>query len=228
MQLCIDIDNVVADTDTVMRAIIRKHTTGRVDLRYENICRFEYELCRDDRGQAIDSDTWETVHNDLFSIPEVVIGIRPIATAQHAIGILVASGFEIEFVTSRQPKVHDATAAWLKTHFGHVSYSLRFATHRQKHLNSSYFASIEDDLEQALLFVGLTQDLSCPDELQQIKASQPKVEHSFILAHPWNEHVELTSVAGHGRLTDCISRHADWRSISRTLADLHLAHRQSI
>ena len=35
--LCIDSDNVVAQTDDVMRRVIHEFTGGRVNLRYENI-----------------------------------------------------------------------------------------------------------------------------------------------------------------------------------------------
>ena len=40
--LCVDIDNVVAATDEVMRCVIREYTRGRVDLSYEDVVEFDY------------------------------------------------------------------------------------------------------------------------------------------------------------------------------------------
>lgn len=44
-RLCIDIDNVLAQTDVLMRKLIKEHTRTRVELRYEDIVTFDYRQC---------------------------------------------------------------------------------------------------------------------------------------------------------------------------------------
>ena len=64
-RLCIDIDNVIARTDEVMRRVIRDHTAGRVNLNYADIIEFDYHRCKDRNGCSITKDEWNALH-DLF------------------------------------------------------------------------------------------------------------------------------------------------------------------
>ena len=67
-RLCIDIDNVIARTDEVMRRVIRDFTQGRVDFEYEHILAFNYHECHDANGCTITKEEWKGIH-DLFSEP---------------------------------------------------------------------------------------------------------------------------------------------------------------
>jgi predicted RNA-binding protein with RPS1 domain len=59
---CLDIDNVIAQTDEVMRRVIEEYTGGRVRLSYEGIKEFNYYECRDARGNNITREQWTQVH----------------------------------------------------------------------------------------------------------------------------------------------------------------------
>ncbi len=73
---CIDIDNVIAQTDEVMRRVIEEFTGGRVALKYEDIVTFNYHECRDRKGERITKEEWGQVH-DRFSEPQNILGIEP-------------------------------------------------------------------------------------------------------------------------------------------------------
>lgn len=52
--LCIDIDNVLSQSDKVIRQLILEHTS--VELEYTHVVHYEYHRCRDDHGRAISVD----------------------------------------------------------------------------------------------------------------------------------------------------------------------------
>ena len=74
--LCIDIDNVIARTDKVMRRVISEHTGGRIQLAYEDVKNFNYYECKDSTGNGINNEEWKHIH-ELFSEPRYLWLIQP-------------------------------------------------------------------------------------------------------------------------------------------------------
>ncbi len=165
--LCIDIDNVVARTDEVMRSVIAEYTSGRVKLTYEEINEFNYFECRDRNGNCITKEEWKHIH-DLFSEPRYLWLIQPFPGAVEGLHQL-AKRYSLHFATSRMPKARRVTVEWLENH-GFPTHDLHFLKHREKHASLRPFsAAIEDDYEQANSFVS-NGDTPC-----------------FLLRHPWNQ-----------------------------------------
>jgi len=163
-RLCVDIDNVIADSDPLMRKIIAEVTKGRVQLEYEDVKHFDYWKCRDRKGEQLDKADWQKVH-DIFS--QRVHEIEPYPHAQAAL-LELAKVFEIHLATSRQITARAGTANWLADRGFPEDLRLHFLKWREKHLAlGGFFAAVEDELEQCMSFAraGI---------------------HSFLYAHPWN------------------------------------------
>jgi hypothetical protein len=64
-RLCVDIDNVIAQTDEVMRRVIREFTNGRVNYDYEHVIEFDYHKCVDKAGENSTKEEWKGIH-ELF------------------------------------------------------------------------------------------------------------------------------------------------------------------
>ncbi len=187
--LCIDIDNVVAETDHLMRKLIRKHTRSRVKLCYEDVIAFDYCECQDSAGNKITREEWGTIHAE-FSKEENILSLSPVNGVQGYLERLAEAGFELHFVTSRLSQARIPTITWLENHnFPH--HRMHFVKHREKHVVlGSFCAIIEDDLMQAKAF-----------------ADQGTL--AFLIAHPWNV-VEQDSF---------LVRVADWQElVDRLLA----------
>jgi uncharacterized HAD superfamily protein len=164
--LCVDIDNVISQTDLVMRQIISEVTQGRVQLRYEDVIEFDYRKCRDKSGQVVSDPEWRTVL-DLFSKPERLLSLQPVLDARDAL-VLLNNHFEVHIVTSRQAGTEDASVAWLDSwQFPHQK--IHTTKSKEKHLLPLRFAAIvEDEYEQAASFAsGGTR--------------------AFLIEHPWNQ-----------------------------------------
>jgi 5'(3')-deoxyribonucleotidase len=165
LSLCVDMDNVVAQTDVVMRNLIRLQTNGRVNLLYEDITEFDYWKCKDSQGCFITRKEWDAVH-DAFSKPEIIRSLQPFPEIQSHLHAL-RTRYVVDIVTSRLNPAHGATEEWLRTH--QVPFdNLRFAPHGGKHkLPFHYQAVIEDHYDQAKAFaeIGTT---------------------ALLIAHPWN------------------------------------------
>jgi uncharacterized HAD superfamily protein len=162
--LCIDIDNVLCATDKVLRQLIASQTNGRVLLDYEDVKRFNYWENLSSTGQSLTREEWVQVHERfaLTQLPalEVLDGAVEALTA-------LSRKFCLEVVTSRSRVGEAETQAWLSSN-GFPRCPLRFVEHRQKHTaGGPYFAVIEDDLDQAILF------------------ARSGVE-ACLIAHPWN------------------------------------------
>lgn len=191
-RLCVDIDNVLCDSDSAMRRIIADVTDGHVDLRYEDVRFFDYRLCPDVRGNRPTDEQWRIAHKR-FSSEEVIEGLEPIPGAFESLGTL-SGRYMIHFVTSRKPIARASTATWLESRVGSYPHDLHFVTPGEKHHALSRFsASVEDQLSQAVAFArsGI---------------------RSFVLAHPWNT-VERVGAAFP------LSRLEDWTSIMEELLD---------
>ena len=165
-RLCIDIDNVLARSDKVMRRVIRECTNERVNLRYEDIVEFDYCKCRDASGQAITKDEWSNVHAQ-FSRPDNIGSIEPFpGVSEHLSRLADVCGLHI--VTARLPQARTATIEWLDA-LQLPPYDLHFLHHGMKHAVLTNFAAVvEDDYDQAVAFA--EQRTPC-----------------FLLAHPWNK-----------------------------------------
>src|SRR4051812_9332048 len=109
---CIDIDNVIARTDEVMRQIISDVTGGKVRFAYEDIATFNYHECRDRTGNTITRDEWRKVH-DQFSEPEVITNLEPLPGAIEGLREL-AKRAVVHLATSRLPKARRPTIDWLE------------------------------------------------------------------------------------------------------------------
>lgn len=163
--VCVDIDNVVAQTDERIREIIRNVTDNRVAYRYDDIINFNYFDCDDASGNRISREEWHAAH-ECFSTSEVLLSLKPINGALRNIQMLACKA-EIHFVTSRLPSTMTATAEWLRQN-GLADNPLHYCEHRAKHLLAKkYAAVVEDDYDQAVAFA----QLGVP---------------SFLIAHPWN------------------------------------------
>ena len=162
---CVDIDNVIAQTDEVMRRVIADYTGNRVQLAYRDVTDYDYCKCSDTGGNTISRREWDEIHG-LFSEPQYLMKIEPMAGAVEALHALAERG-AVHLATSRLPQAQEATLDWLKAR-GLSGFDLRFLPHRQKHLHfQQVTAVIEDDYEQAVLFAG-------------------QGTPSFLLEHPWN------------------------------------------
>lgn len=183
--ICLDIDNVIARTDEVMREVIRIHSKDGVDLNYEDIVCFDYWMCRDGQGRKIERNEWGNIHGEFTSnhLPHIL----PFENISDHIGRL-SQKFDVYFATSRLEHGKDKTIAWLQEH--RVPYekaSLFFVKHGEKHLiNRKFDVVIEDDREQAYAF-------HC------------KGTSAFLLAHPWNvvgSHSPLQRIQGWEKLIE--------------------------
>ena len=170
--LCIDIDNVVAATDAVMREVIRQYSREEADLKYEDVVCFDYWLCRDAKGRRLDRSEWDEVHRAFTQ--EHLPRIRPVTGARTGLERL-ASKYEIHLVTSRLAEGKAETVKWL-TDQDIPHDALHFSRHGEKQLiNKKFVAAIDDDREQGYAF-----------SAQGVRA--------FLMAHPWNRVGEYSSL----------------------------------
>jgi uncharacterized HAD superfamily protein len=181
--ICVDIDNVIAHTDEVMREVIRDCSKDKVELAYEDVVCFDYWKCRDSSGRRFDKGEWRTIHEEFTRTH--LLRIRPVESVNESLH-RIAKRFEIHLATSRLPAGREDTLAWLaKYEIPHCK--LHFVEHGQKHrIDNRFAAAIDDDREQGYEF----------------HASGTQV---FLLAHPWNEvgsRSSLKRVADWGKLTE--------------------------
>ena len=164
-RLCVDIDNVIADTDVVMRQVIRDYTGGRVNLAYEQITDFDYYKCQDSNSSCISREEWGEIHR-LFSEDRFLLQIKPVEGAAEALTRL-GQKFTIHLATSRLPAARKATIVWLEEH-QFPPHDIHFLKHREKHVSlGRFFAAVEDHYEQAADFGA---------------AGTP----CYLIRHPWN------------------------------------------
>lgn len=164
--LVIDIDNVIAYTDEIMRDIIKKCSENHVDFCYEDIKDFDYAKCTDRQGRRLKEGEWHVIH-EKFSREENILRIRPYSQIQTYLSKLSDTGYSIHLVTSRLNIARGSTVTWLKK-YEIPHHGLHFVKHRCKHLIFQNCAGvIEDDLDQA-------------SEFANIGIS------TYLLAHPWN------------------------------------------
>lgn len=145
-----------------MREVIRRH--AGVALQYEDITEFDYWQCTDRTGRCLTKAEWPAVHLE-FTVNHLS-RVEPVENIQMHLTKLGAH-FEVHLATSRLPQGHDATRNWLESH--EIPFDrLHFVGHREKHkITESFTAAVEDDRDQALLFLE--------------RGVKP-----FLLAHPWN------------------------------------------
>lgn len=165
LKICVDIDNVIAESDSRMRDIIRRMTGGRVNYSYEHIVEFDYDLCKDASGSSLCRNEWAAVHSD-FSRAENILSLKPIVGACDALKLL-SSTFEIHLATTRLAQARVATLQWLENN-GFPPYDIHFLRHGQKHASLAGFSiAVEDHYEQAMSF-------ACGGVV------------CYLLSHPWN------------------------------------------
>ncbi len=188
--ICIDIDNVIARTDQVMRQVIKVVTHGRVNLEYDDILFFNYWECTDRSKHSISREEWSAVHN-AFSQSLYLDQIEPVDGSQDALHAL-SDRFFLHIATSRLPIARIATIHWLERHRFPL-HDLHFLRHGQKHISVGLFdVSVEDDAEQAVAF------------------ARTGFGTNFVISHPWNASVEpLPNVI----------RVAGWNDILTSLAN---------
>lgn len=168
-RICIDIDNVIAQSDTLMRKVIWEITSGRVKLGYEDVQRFNYWECHDPNGNSISKEEWQIIHGT-FSEPDKLLSIEPVPGAVEQLGRLAAH-YTLHFATSRLPQARRPTIEWLERH-RFPSHDLHFLKHGEKHISLGRFdASAEDDPDQAEAF------------------ARAGIGMNFVIAHPWNARI---------------------------------------
>ena len=162
--LCVDIDNVIAKTDEVMRKVIYEHSRSKVKLEYEDVVCFEYWKCRDGSGQRFDKSEWKKIHQEFTH--NYLLKITPFDNVARYMKILCTK-YDIHLATSRLNDGQEATRLWLSQH--EIPFKkLHFVQEGTKHLiNENFVAAIEDDREQGYAF-------------------NSKGIRVFLLAHPWN------------------------------------------
>jgi uncharacterized HAD superfamily protein len=147
---CLDIDNVLACTDEVMRRVIFDYSDGRVCLDYESVKNFNYWECTDKNGNSISREEWKAVH-DLFSEPRYLWQISPNLKALKGLED-VSKLARLHVATTRLPKARRITVEWLQ-YYGFPAHDLHFLAHGEKHSSLRVFdAAVEDDYEQAKSF----------------------------------------------------------------------------
>ncbi|MBN2313006.1 MAG: HAD hydrolase-like protein [Sedimentisphaerales bacterium] len=165
-RICLDLDNVLADTDKLMRSIIYEFTEGDVDLRYQDITTFNYWECNDKKGNFISKEQWSEIH-DVFSRSENILTVEPYPEIQEYLN-QIAGKFALHIVTTRLRAARKPTVEWLECH-NFPEHSLHFVEHGKKHIALGEFkVSVEDHREQAEQFAAIGTT-------------------SYILAHPLNE-----------------------------------------
>jgi uncharacterized HAD superfamily protein len=165
-RICFDIDNVIAQTDEVMRKVISDYTGGRVQLAYADVKEFNYYECEDKNGNRITKEEWKQVHG-LFSEPRYLWQIQPMPGAIEGLHLLAKSA-TLHLATSRLRKARRATVEWLEEH-GFPDHDLHFVKHSEKHASlGSFVAAVEDHYEEGVHFA--RRNITC-----------------FLLRHPWNE-----------------------------------------
>ena len=147
--ICIDIDNTVADTDTVMRRLMRDASHGRVNLVHEDVICYEYWKCRDEKGNRLTSDEWKKVVSDFHR--EGLLDALPFDDTIHQLKRL-QEVFEVHLVTSRDSASASLTKSWLTQH-GIPHDFIHFVLHGEKHrLPVAFTQAVDDDREQAYAF----------------------------------------------------------------------------
>ena len=180
--ICVDIDNVVARTDDVMREVIRECSQDRVDLVCEDVVCFDYWMCRDGLGRRFDRTEWTKIHTEFTH--NHLLRVRPFEGVSQYLA-RISDRFDIHLATSRLPEGWGQTERWVKQH-AIPHRKIHYVKHGEKHLIGQEFtAAIEDDREQAYAF-----------QLSGVR--------TFLLAHPWNHigpHSPLRRVAAWEDLT---------------------------
>lgn len=162
--ICVDIDNVIAKTDEVMRRVIRAHSRLQVDLSYEDVICFEYWKCRDGAGRRFGKEEWSDIHTEFTR--DHLLEIAPFDKVSYYLRN-IREKFAVHLATSRLKDGQANTRLWLERN--QIPYDeLHFATEGTKHLIDEWFvAAVEDDREQGYAFYS-------------------KGIAVFLLAHPWN------------------------------------------
>lgn len=162
--ICIDIDNVIAKTDEVMREVIQAHSKSHVDLAYEDVVCFEYWRCRDRMGRRFDKNEWRKIHEEFTH--SHLLEIVPFENVATHLGV-ISGRFDVHIATSRLKDGQEGTRVWLRRR-GLPHKKLHFIAEGTKHLiDEQFVAAIEDDREQAYAFYS-----------QGVQG--------YLLAHPWN------------------------------------------
>lgn len=189
-RLCIDIDNVIAQTDAIMRRVIHDCTGGRVKLDYTHILEFDYYKCVDAQQGCITKDEWAGIH-DVFSEPRYLWLIQPVQGVQEHLHRL-STVFDIHLATSRLPKARRTTIEWLEA-YRFPPHDLHFLKHGEKHASLGKFvAAVEDHYEQAVELA--RSGIPC-----------------YVLEHPWNR--EKPAVSN-------VYRVKDWPELTEQLLAL--------
>lgn len=180
--ICIDVDNVIALTDKVMREVIRSVSNSAVDLDYEDVVCFEYWKCRDKSGKKFDREEWHKIHQ-VFTLDHL-LRIAPVPGVGQYLAQL-GEHFAIHLATARLEEGRSATIEWLSGN--NIPYDeVHFVQSGTKHLiQVPFVAGIEDEREQGYTFFS-------------------KGIEAFILAHPWNhlgQHSPLQRVQNWAELT---------------------------
>ncbi len=179
-RVCVDIDNVLAETDSIMREIIRVATVSTenpsgIKYEYEDIVEFEYCLCQNSAGLRVSKEVWNAVHQ-IFQDPNsgYVDLIRPTSGSLEGLRAL-ADGWDIWIVTGRHDRALKKATEWVERHFPGFSANVHSSFGRQGKWEVAEFdAAIDDHLETA---VGFAEN----------------GVRSFVYGHKWNRRASTDS-----------------------------------
>lgn len=134
--LGVDIDNVLADSDVRIRAMI--HEMCGIEIREEQMTRYAYEAYGVSWEQI--SDVFQVFNTETCRTLELVPGAK--AAMQQ-----LAGRYEIALVTSRNPESKAGTEYWLQAHA--LPYDQLHFNDEKHALGIPYYAFIEDRHEHA-------------------------------------------------------------------------------
>jgi 5'(3')-deoxyribonucleotidase len=175
-KLCVDIDNVLGQTDKVMREIIRVATVSKenptgISYDYQDVIHFDYSLNKNAAGLSVSKEIWDAVHQ-IFQDPKsgYVDLIEPMDGAFDALQIL-AKQWDIWIVTGRHGGGLSKAKSWIERWFPGFSGNVHSSAGICKHQVADFAAAVDDHFETAVEFANVGV-------------------RTFVYSHPWNREAE--------------------------------------
>lgn len=162
-----DVDNVITQTDKVIRALILQECG--LDIPREAMVNFDYHKNHARCGGQITKAQWDEVHC-LYAETANILSVDPIEGAVEGLHKL-SEKFDLHLITTRLKKARAGTVMWLENHLPNLKYSLHFVQHHKKQdtfRDGTLWAAVDDDYDQAVWYSEWYQ--SC-----------------FLFDQPWNQ-----------------------------------------
>ena len=190
-RVCVDLDNVLGQTDKVMREIIRvasvsKKCPNGVRYQYSDVVHFHYPLCTDAEGLSVSDEVWNAVHQ-IFQDPNsgYVDLIEPMEGARQGL-LVLAEDWDIWIVTSRHDGGLTKARAWVETHFASFGGTVHATGGKPKPGVTDFSAAIDDHLKTAIAFNNAGVRSFVYDQPWTRDASR---HNGLTVVHNWDEFV---------------------------------------